>query len=156
MTEGRTFELPDGRRLGYTELGDPEGFPLFLFHGTPGSRLAHAQGDPVSQIPGLRIIMTDRPGYGLSDPQPKRTLLDWPDDVAALADHLELHRFAVAGGSGGGPHAAACAYRLAERVSVAILFSSPAPANLAGAAKGLSIGNLISVLSDRLEKSLQH
>ncbi len=144
--EGQTFTLPDGRRLGYTELGDPDGFPLFIFHGTPGSRLAHGPDEPVARIPGLRIIMTDRPGYGLSDPQPKRTLLDWPDDVAALADHLDFRRFAVAGGSGGGPHAAACAYKLPDRVSVAILFSSPAPANFAGAAKGLSMGNLVSVV----------
>ena len=32
----------------------------------------------------------DRPGHGLSDFQPERTLLDWPEDVAALADHLEI------------------------------------------------------------------
>ena len=32
------LDLPDGRRLGYTEFGDPSGIPLFAFHGTPGSR----------------------------------------------------------------------------------------------------------------------
>ncbi len=149
MAEGQTIELPDGRRLGYAELGDPNGTPLFIFHGTPGSRLAQTKDSPVAQVLGLKVIMTDRPGYGLSDLQPRRTLLDWPDDVAALADHLGLQRFAVAGGSGGGPHAAACAYKLPDRVSVAILYSSPAPANFPGATKGLSIGNLGSVLMSR-------
>ena len=149
MTGEQIFKLPDGRRLGYAELGDQDGSPLFVFHGTPGSRLSRTKDDPIAQIPGLRLITTDRPGYGLSDPQPKRTLLDWPDDVAALADHFGLRRFAVAGGSGGGPHAAACAYKLPDRVSVAILFSSPAPANIPGATKGLSLGNLGSILISR-------
>jgi len=130
-------------------MGDPEGFPLFVFHGTPGSRLSWRSGDPIARISGLKVITTDRPGYGLSDPKPDRTLLDWPDDVAALADHLGLKRFAVAGGSGGGPHAAACAYKLPDRVSVAILYSSPAPANFSGATKGLSFANLGSVLLSR-------
>lgn len=149
MIGEQIFRLPDGRRLGYVELGDPNGFPLFVFHGTPGSRLSQTRDAPIAQVPGLKIITTDRPGYGLSDPQPKRTLLDWPDDVASLADHLGLDRFAVAGGSGGGPHAAACAYKLSGRISVAVLYSSPAPANFPGAAKGLSIGNLGSILISR-------
>ncbi len=149
MTGEQTFRLPDGRRLGYAEFGDPNGFRLFIFHGTPGSRLSRTKDDPIAQVPGLRVITTDRPGYGLSDPQPNRTLLDWPDDVAALADHLGLRQFAVAGGSGGGPHAAACAYKLANRVSVAILYSSPAPANFPGATKRISIGNRVSILISR-------
>jgi len=149
LAEGQTVRLPDGRRLGYADLGDPDGVPLFIFHGTPGSRLSRTKGDPIAQIPGLRVITTDRPGYGLSDPQPQRTLLNWPDDVAALADYLGLEQFAVAGGSGGGPHAAACAYKLPGRVLVAILYSSPAPANFSGATKGLTLANLGSILISR-------
>ncbi len=37
-------------------------------------------------------------------------------DVAALADHLGIARFAVTGGSGGGPHSLAVAARLGDRV----------------------------------------
>lgn len=43
--------------------------------------------------------------------------LDWPDDVADLADELELDRFVVLGGSGGGPFAAACAFRIPARLT---------------------------------------
>jgi pimeloyl-ACP methyl ester carboxylesterase len=51
----------------------------------------------------------DRPGYGGSTPQPDRTVADAAADVAALADQLQVGRFAVWGASGGGPHALACA-----------------------------------------------
>lgn len=34
---GALVTLADGRRLGYTEYGAPDGRPLFAFHGTPGA-----------------------------------------------------------------------------------------------------------------------
>jgi hypothetical protein len=33
------LELDDGRSIGYATWGDPEGSPVFIGHGTPGSRL---------------------------------------------------------------------------------------------------------------------
>lgn len=75
----------------------------------------------------MRLILVDRPGYGGSDFQPGRKLLDWPGDVAQLADALGVDSFAAFGMSGGGPHAAACAYGLADRVSALALISSPGP-----------------------------
>lgn len=41
---------------------------------------------------------------------------DEAEDVLLLADILELERFGVTGGSGGGPHALACAALLRDRV----------------------------------------
>jgi hypothetical protein len=32
------MQLSDRRELAWAEMGDPEGFPDFAFHGTPGSR----------------------------------------------------------------------------------------------------------------------
>jgi pimeloyl-ACP methyl ester carboxylesterase len=121
---GGVFQLSDGRALGYAEWGD--GAPVFGFHGTSLSRLAHV-GEDAPRTTGVRLILVDRPGYGLSDEQPERTLLDWPRDIAELADGLGIDRFAVFGMSGGGPHAAACAYALGDRVSALGLVSSPAP-----------------------------
>jgi pimeloyl-ACP methyl ester carboxylesterase len=43
-------------------------------------------------------------------------VVDCVEDVAAIVDHLGIGRFAVTGGSGGGPHALAVAARLADRV----------------------------------------
>ena len=79
--EDRFLGLPDGRRLGYTEFGDPLGIPLCAFHGTPGSRFMFRLVHEPARRLGLRIIAPDRPGFGLSDYQENRTLADWADDV---------------------------------------------------------------------------
>lgn len=144
-----SIRLSDGRSLGFQCLGDPTGRPLFFFHGTPGSRLVLSQNDLLAQIPGVRLILPERPGYGISDPKPGRRLLDWPDDVAELADHLGLDSFAVAGESGGGPHALACAHRLARRLTMVLLLGSPSPAGFKGATRGMSLGNRLGTLLGR-------
>ena len=90
--------LADGRRLGYQLLGDQYGSPLFFFHGTPGSRLCLTSDDPLANIPGLQLILPERPGYGLSCQQPDRRINDWANDVLELADQLRLGTFAVSGG----------------------------------------------------------
>lgn len=141
--------LPDGRRLGYRILGEPDGKPFFFFHGTPGSRFVLGESDLLVKTPGIKVILPERPGYGLSDPQPNRTLLDWPKDIAALADHLGIDQFAVGGGSGGGPHALACAHQLPKRVVATILLSSPSPANFRGATRGMASGNRIGMFLGR-------
>jgi pimeloyl-ACP methyl ester carboxylesterase len=120
------FALSDGRALGYAEWGPPDGAPVLGFHGTSLSRLAHL-GEDAPRAAGVRLILVDRPGYGRSDLHPGRTLLDWPRDIAELADGLGIDCFAVFGMSGGGPHAASCAYALPDRVSALGLVSSPAP-----------------------------
>lgn len=141
--------LPDGRQLGYTEYGDPQGAPVFLFHGTPGSRIAFADDDPVATELGVRLITPDRPGFGLSDFHAGRTLLHWAGDVAALADHLGIRRFAVAGASGGGPHTAACAHAMPERVTAAALISSASPLDAPNATRGMAWGNRLGLALQR-------
>jgi hypothetical protein len=110
MTSPRSddvLELAGGRRLAYAEYGSAEGRPVILFHGLPGSRLSwgYPPREPIPQ--GLRVIAPDRPGYGLSDPNPGRSLLDWADDMVQLADALKIARLAIVGVSGGGPGALA-------------------------------------------------
>jgi len=117
-----TIALPDGRTLGFAQFGDRQGRPVFYFHGFPGSRLEAQLGDEVARRRGIRLIAVDRPGYGCSSPQPGRHLLDWPPDVAALAEALGIERFAVLGVSGGAPFALACAAHLKEHIpSVALV-----------------------------------
>src|SRR5690242_9051910 len=118
---------PDGRRLAYAEHGDPSGQPVLMFHGSPGSRVQSHPDVSIARELGLRVLTVDRPGYGLSDRHPGRALLDWPADVEALADALGLGRFPIIGVSGGGPHAAACAFRLPHRVTRLALASSAGP-----------------------------
>ncbi|HSL29517.1 MAG TPA: alpha/beta hydrolase [Anaerolineales bacterium] len=130
---GQQIQLPDGRKLGYGERGPSNGKPLFYFHGSPSSRLESDLyvSEELLGLLNVRLVAVDRPGMGISDFQPDRRLLDWPQDVLALADHLNLERFGVLAYSLGGPYAAACAYAIPERlskvgiVSGAALFTVP-------------------------------
>lgn len=135
------IQLSDKRHLAYVEYGNSKGTPVFLFHGLPGSRLSWGliPGNPFP--PGLRLIAPDRPGYGKSDPKPRRTLLDWADDIRELADTLGIEKFAVVGVSGGGPGALACAWKMPERVTVVGVIASPAPTNASGVFVGMSKTN---------------
>lgn len=123
-----TISLPDGRTLAWAEAGSPTGFPLFLFHGFPGSRLEARGVEGIGRRHDVRFILPDRPGYGRSSFQPGRRIIDWPDDVQHLAGHLNLERYAVLGGSGGGPHALACAHAIPSRTLASVgLLCSAAP-----------------------------
>ncbi len=122
------FKLRDGRNLGYAEYGIPDGKPVFYFHGYPGSRLEAMLADKASMERNIRFIGVDRPGYGLSDPKPDRKLIDWPDDVCELADHLGFDMFQVIGLSGGGPYASACAWKIPDRLMSAGVISGLGPA----------------------------
>jgi pimeloyl-ACP methyl ester carboxylesterase len=113
--------------LGYAEAGDPDGRPVLYFHGIPGSRREQHPRSAIAEALGLRLIVLERPGYGLSDFLPGRRLLDWVADVEDLADRLDLRRFSVMGFSGGGPYALACAHDLPQRVTSTSLISSSAP-----------------------------
>ncbi|HJS19113.1 MAG TPA: alpha/beta hydrolase [Anaerolineales bacterium] len=129
--------LSDGRQLAWAEYGDPLGKAVFFFHGAPGSRLFHPP-DEVTRRMGVRLVCIDRPGYGGSTFQPQRRLLDWPEDVASLADELEIDSFILAGHSAGAPHALACAYRLPQRVTAVGVLSGAGPVDLPGAVDGLA------------------
>jgi pimeloyl-ACP methyl ester carboxylesterase len=111
--------LADGRTLAYTDLGASGGSPIFYFHGAPGGRLDGAWLEDAFREAGVRVVSADRPGYGGSSPCPRRSLTDWPVDIAALADHLGIDQFAVMGLSSGGPYVAACAALLGDRVVAA-------------------------------------
>jgi pimeloyl-ACP methyl ester carboxylesterase len=123
----QTVALPGGRRLGYAEWGDPLGWPVLFFHGTPSSRLGLDWAEDAAVAAGARLLSIDRPGHGLSDPAPGRTLLDWSRDVSAFADAVGLDRFAVAGWSGGGPYVLACAYAIPDRLTGAAVLSGCGP-----------------------------
>ena len=125
--EHLTLALRDGRTLGYAEYGDAGGRPIVVFHGTPGCRLQAQVAHAPALARGIRIVAPDRPGQGLSTRLPGRRIADWRHDVRELADALGLSRFAVIGISGGGPHAAACAWGLPARITRAGIVSGVAP-----------------------------
>lgn len=122
----------DGRRLRIEVSGDPRGHPVFLLHGMPGSRVGPRPRSMFLYQRGARLISYDRPGYGGSDRRPGRRVADVVSDVRDVADALGLDRFAVAGRSGGAPHALACAALLPDRVTRAAALVGLAPRDAEG------------------------
>jgi pimeloyl-ACP methyl ester carboxylesterase len=103
-----------------------------LMHGTPGSRLGpHPRASQLYQQ-NIHLIAFDRPGYGGSDRLPGRRIADVAADAAAVADELGIDRFAVAGRSGGGPHALAVAALLPKRATRAAVLVGLAPFDAEG------------------------
>lgn len=126
----REYRVPvaKGRHLGAAELGDPQGFPVLWFHGTPGGRLQIPPDAPSeARARGIRLIGVERPGTGWSTPHRYHRVREFGGDIRALADYLDLPRFAVVGLSGGGPYTLACAHELPDRVAAACVIGGIGP-----------------------------
>ena len=122
----QTITLPDRRTLGYAEYGDLNGKVVFFLHGQPGNRLFHPSPE-ITHHAGIRLVIPDRPGYGLSSYAPQRKIIDWPQDIHQLAQHLQADRYGVIGFSAGGPYALACGAVFPENISLLLLVSSAPP-----------------------------
>lgn len=130
----RDFEVcsDDGRRLRVNVTGASDGYPVFLMHGTPGSRRGPRPRGIVLYRLGLQLVSYDRPGYGRSDRAEGRVVADAAHDVASIARALRIEEFAVVGRSGGGPHALAAAALYPDLVSSVAVLVSLAPRNARG------------------------
>jgi pimeloyl-ACP methyl ester carboxylesterase len=114
--EDQTIRLASGRTVGFADYGTGDATAVLWCHGGPGSRLEPAYLRRAASEAGLRIIGIDRPGYGLSAPQPGRTIAGWVPEALAVADHLGIGQFAAVGISTGGAFALALAALGPERV----------------------------------------
>jgi pimeloyl-ACP methyl ester carboxylesterase len=121
MNDSLTLVRPDGRTVGFADYGPPTGLPVIDCHGGPGSRLSARAAVAEAAPAGIRMVGIDRPGYGLSTPWPGRTIAGWVPDALAVADALDIDRFAVVGSSTGGSYAMALAALVPERVTAALL-----------------------------------
>jgi pimeloyl-ACP methyl ester carboxylesterase len=127
--EGR-FYLPNGRRLGYAEFGDPNGPVVLWFHGTPGGRRQFPLvGRRAAERLGLRVVLIERPGAGLSDSHEYAAVADFARDMTHVADALGADRLGVVGLSGGGPYALSCAAvpAMANRVAAVAVLGGVTP-----------------------------
>jgi pimeloyl-ACP methyl ester carboxylesterase len=110
--------LPTDRRLGWAQWGPANGTPVLFFSGAAMGRSLGFGADALARY-GVRLIAVERPGLGVSDPDPGRTLSDWPRDIAQLAAAMKLSDFGIVAFSQGAPFALACAAAgLANAVAV--------------------------------------
>jgi len=123
--------MPDGRRLDVRVSGPDGGLPLVFQHGAPGSATPLRAWERAAHARGLRLVTASRPGYGDSSRQPGRSVAGAAADIAAVLAAIGAGRCLVVGGSGGGPHALACAARLAAAAAVLVL-ACPAPYDAGG------------------------
>jgi len=135
--EDQTIRLPDGRTLGYAEYGSADGTPVFYFTGGNSSRFEGKWFENAAIKKHIRLIVPDRPGFGLSTFQSKRQLLDWPNDVLELANALSINSFSVFGLSGGGPHVLAAAYKIPEKLNKIAIVSGTAPPEMPNKFNGM-------------------
>ena len=122
----------DGRTLAVYEGGDPNGVPIVVQNGTPGSGLLYGPHVRDAEENGIRLLSYDRPGYDGSSRHRGRSVADCAADIAAVGDALDVDRFCTWGVSGGGPHALATAALLPDRVAAAAVLAPVAPFDAEG------------------------
>lgn len=118
----------DGAPIHVEEFGEPDGKPVLVHPGSPGSRrLFRPDAELAAHQFGLRLLSYDRPGYGGRRRRPGRRVADAVTDVRRIAEDLGLERLGMWGFSGGGCYALACAALLPDLVTGAAVFASLAP-----------------------------
>ncbi|XP_075638637.1 uncharacterized protein LOC142610649 [Castanea sativa] len=143
------IKLSDERHLAYKEYGVPKekaNYKIIFVHGFDSCRhdavIAQTLSPEIVKEFGIYIVSFDRPGYGESDPNPKRTVKSMALDIEELADQLELgSKFYVIGISMGGQVLWSCLKYIPHRLAGAGLLApvvnywwSGFPGNLSGEA----------------------
>jgi pimeloyl-ACP methyl ester carboxylesterase len=103
---------------------------VLWFHGTPGGRRQFPLvGRRAAEGLGLRVVLIERPGSGLSDSHEYAAVADFARDMTHVADALGADRLGVVGLSGGGPYALSCAAvpALASRVAAVAVLGGVTP-----------------------------
>lgn len=119
--------LPDGRRLAYQEQGVPADqarYSMIVPHSFLSSRLAGVPGVKGALLEefGIRLVTYDLPGFGESDPDPKRNLESSALDMLHLAYAVNVkEKFWVLGYSDGSKHAWAALHYIPDRIAGAIM-----------------------------------
>jgi pimeloyl-ACP methyl ester carboxylesterase len=125
----RSLRRPDGRTVAWAEVGPEDGGAIVSFPGTPTSRYAIRSDHRAYLEHHVRMIVTERPGFGASTRLAGHGFVEPADDVAAILDELAIGRAHLWGGSGGAPYLLAFAQRHGDRTLAATIVSGSAPLN---------------------------
>ena len=136
-----TVGLPDGRRMGFAEFGDPSGRAVVWLHGTPGARrqIPH-EARLLARSRGVRLIGIDRPGIGSSTRHVYPQIRSFAPDLETVVDALGIDDMAMIGLSGGGPYALAAGVHMPARVKVIGVLGGVAPTQGPDAIDGGLVG----------------
>jgi pimeloyl-ACP methyl ester carboxylesterase len=120
-----------GRVISFSEVGDPDGFAVFVCVGMGLTRYVMAFYDQLAATLKLRLITPDRPGIGGSQADPNGTPLSWPgkfgpsreiytntltDDVLVICQVLKITKFSMLAHSAGAVYALATSLRMPQHI----------------------------------------
>ncbi|KAF1955699.1 alpha/beta-hydrolase [Byssothecium circinans] len=105
-----------GRIISFSEVGDPNGFAVFVCVGMGLTRFVMAFYDQLASTLKLRLITPDRPGIGGSQIDPNGTPLSWPDDVLVICQALKITKFSLLAHSAGAVYALATSLRMPQHI----------------------------------------
>ncbi|CAN2234594.1 alpha/beta fold hydrolase [Candidatus Planktophila dulcis] len=98
------FKLKDGRELEIADNGINSESAIVFHHGTPGHASSWTDWLESAATAGIRAIAYSRAGYGTSDRNPGRSVINVNSDIAQVLDAKNITKFVSIGWSGGGPH----------------------------------------------------
>ena len=121
--------LSTGGSLAFAAYGQPNGRPVYMFHGLPGSRFQAGMFHRQAVQANVQLIAFDRPGFGLSTQTKASTIVQVAALLSLVANHFHHERFAVVGVSCGGPYALQAAALFPQQVTSVGLLAGIGPAD---------------------------
>ena len=119
------------RRIALIDYGPYDGAPVFVFHGAAAGRRL-PDGFRTALIgAGLRPIVVQRPGFGLTDPAKGDHAAAAAADMVAVAERLRLKQVHLLARDTGAPAALALAQRHPELLDRVVLMNPHPPVSLA-------------------------
>ena len=116
---GKYVETDDRRKVEYFVFGnlEPQSKVVICMHGSgPEAMSELALNEKCCKELGLKGIAISLPGYGYTDMNPGRKVVDWPkEDLSAVLKKEKVDKFMIIGHSQGTAHAMAAAYCYPER-----------------------------------------
>lgn len=127
----RLIPAEAGRRLAFLDYGPQSGAPICVFHGFMAGRSLPPAQVRALQRRGLRPLVLQRPGFGLTTPASGEAYLDQAiEDLAMLLKTLRIDRTLILARDGGVAVALGFAARHPERVAGGLLLNPRQPRGL--------------------------
>ncbi|HVE07520.1 MAG TPA: alpha/beta fold hydrolase [Paraburkholderia sp.] len=121
--ERHTLRTRDGHRIAFGIAGAPDGIPVVVLHGGPGSG-SNPGVLELFDLARYRIVMIDQRGAGASRPAGSlrhNSTAYLIDDIESVRTHLRIERWGVLGGSWGATLALAYAGNCTQAVRGVVL-----------------------------------